>query len=303
MKKISDYLPAMPTEQQEKINNKIQTLLKDPYIYQFMSNYQLSNEVLLRSLSQILAFKEDRDYFLMHGTSKQLPGYEPRLELVHGEISVKYYQTKADFQAQKEKEMKKSAVYIDIPKASRKASFDQLKGNQEKLAVVQEIYTFINQYLQNKEGYHQGIYLYGSYGVGKTYLMGALANELAKHQVKTVFVNIATFIAQLKGEFSQPQNKITQKLDQLKKADVLILDDIGMETMSEWVRDEILGVILQYRMQEELPTFFTSNLSMKALERHLAETRQEQNDLRAKRLMERISYLAKEMTVSGQSLR
>lgn len=44
-------------------------------------------------------------------------------------------------------------------------------------------------------------------------------------------------------------------------AQVLVLDDIGAEQHSPWVRDDVLQVILQYRMQENLPTFFTSNLS------------------------------------------
>ena len=37
---------------------------------------------------------------------------------------------------------------------------------------------------------------------------------------------------------------------------VLILDDIGSEMNTQWVRDEVLGPILQFRMLEELPTFF-----------------------------------------------
>ena len=43
--------------------------------------------------------------------------------------------------------------------------------------------------------------------------------------------------------------------------------------MSAWVRDEILQVILQHRMQENLPTFFTSNFNFEELERHFAASR------------------------------
>ena len=48
-------------------------------------------------------------------------------------------------------------------------------------------------------------------------------------------------------------------MDEIKLAEVLVLDDIGAEQSTPWVRDEILQVILQYRMQEDLPIFFTSN--------------------------------------------
>ena len=32
---------------------------------------------------------------------------------------------------------------------------------------------------------------------------------------------------------------------------MLLLDDIGAETVTEWSRDEVLGTILQYRMEEK----------------------------------------------------
>jgi len=50
----------------------------------------------------------------------------------------------------------------------------------------------------------------------------------------------------------------------------LILDDIGAESISEWVRDEVLGAILQYRMSENLPTCYTSNFDYELLEQYLA---------------------------------
>jgi DNA replication protein len=66
------------------------------------------------------------------------------------------------------------------------------------------------------------------------------------------------------------QNNVLAKVNKVKDAQILMLDDIGADSMSSWIRDEVLGVILQYRMQEKLPTFFSSNFSMKELEQHLA---------------------------------
>lgn len=65
---------------------------------------------------------------------------------------------------------------------------------------------------------------------------------------------------------------VNDKLEAIKKANVLMLDDIGAETMSSWARDEILGTILQFRMLENLPTFFTSNFDLKGLEHHLTHS-------------------------------
>ncbi len=75
-------------------------------------------------------------------------------------------------------------------------------------------------------------------------------------------VHFPTFAVKMKSAISS--NTTDQLRDQVKSAPVLMLDDIGADTLSPWLRDEVLGVILEYRMQEELPTFFSSNLSDRA---------------------------------------
>jgi primosomal protein DnaI len=65
-----------------------------------------------------------------------------------------------------------------------------------------------------------------------------------------------------------------------------------------------LGTILQFRMLENLPTFFTSNFDFKELEHHLTYTqRGEEEKMKAARIMERIKYLAKPVEVLGGNRR
>ena len=96
---------------------------------------------------------------------------------------------------------------------------------------------------------------------------------------------------------------VKEKIDQVKTAQVLILDDIGAEQSSPWMRDEILQVILQHRMQENLPTFFTSNFSFSDLERHFASSKNGDETWQAKRVMERIKFLAQEVRLEGENRR
>ncbi len=142
----------------------------------------------------------------------------------------------------------------------------------------------------------------GDFGVGKTYLLGAIANELFKHDVHTTLMHFPTFAVEMKDSIGQ--NNVLAKVNKIKGADILMLDDIGADTMSSWIRDEVLGVILQYRMQENLPTFFSSNFSMKELEQHLAvNQRGEEEPVKAKRIMERVKYLSREVIVTGENRR
>ncbi len=97
---------------------------------------------------------------------------------------------------------------------------------------------------------------------------------------------------------------MAEKLDAVKRSPILMIDDIGADAMSSWIRDEVFGVILQYRMQEQLPTFFSSNFTMDELEQHLSVTqRGDEEPLKAKRIMERIRYLTKEIEMTGRNRR
>ena len=70
-----------------------------------------------------------------------------------------------------------------------------------------------------------------------------------------------------------------------------MLDDIGAENETPWSRDEILSPLLQYRMEENLQTFFTSNLTLDELEKQLSITSSGIDSLKARRIIERIKQL------------
>ena len=107
----------------------------------------------------------------------------------------------------------------------------------------------------------------------------------------------------LKGIYSEIYHtKDMSVFDKVKKCDLLLIDDIGAETVTSWNRDEVLGTILQYRMQESLPTFFTSNLSLKELEVHLAGNDSE-GKIKARRIIERIKYLTDNITMIAENRR
>ena len=80
-------------------------------------------------------------------------------------------------------------------------------------------------------------------------------------------------------------------LDEIMTSDILLIDDIGAENNSAWARDEVLGTILQYRMDNDLSTFFTSNFTIEELESVLSETSKGTDEIKARRIIERIKYL------------
>ena len=98
--------------------------------------------------------------------------------------------------------------------------------------------------------------------------VAALAHDLSeKRGVSSTLLHYPSFVIDVKNAIGD--GNVKTLVDEIKLSEVLILDDIGAEQSTAWVRDEILQVILQYRMQENLPTFFTSNFDLKIWMKHL----------------------------------
>ena len=96
---------------------------------------------------------------------------------------------------------------------------------------------------------------------------------------------------------------VEEKLDFLKNVDILLIDDIGAENVTSWGRDEILGTILQYRMNNKLSTFFTSNLTLEELEDHLSITKNSEDKVKARRIIERIKQLTDDKELVSKNRR
>jgi primosomal protein DnaI len=148
----------------------------------------------------------------------------------------------------------------------------------------------------------KGLYLTGNFGCGKTYLVSAALNELAKKDHQIAIIYYPEFLRSLKESFGDSET-YNEKFRLVKRTEILLLDDIGAETMTEWSRDEVLGTILQYRMQEGLVTFFTSNLTIKELEEHFSYSTKGIEKVKAQRIIERIKYLTEEMTLISENKR
>ena len=92
-------------------------------------------------------------------------------------------------------------------------------------------------------------------------------------------------------------------INKIKNTPLLFIDDIGAENVTAWSRDEILCTILQYRMDNKLCTFFTSNLNIEDLEKHLSITKEGNEIVKARRITERIKQLTIDMELISKNLR
>lgn len=193
----------------------------------------------------------------------------------------------------------KNGYLFTVSKEVRNAKMkDIYTDDKNRVEIIKWLTSFIKDYKAGKKV--KGLYLNGNFGSGKSYLVSAMINELIKDGYKGALVYYPEFLRSLKASFS---NDFDKQFNYVKNAPLLLLDDIGAENISSWSRDEILGPIMQYRMDENLPTFFTSNLSLDELEIHLSESKDKIDKLKAKRIIERIKYLTDDITLISENRR
>ncbi|MDD4408037.1 MAG: primosomal protein DnaI, partial [Bacilli bacterium] len=235
----------------------------------------------------------------LHECKNKVTGfvYYPKLEnnrLLFDYVACKY----------KKKELKETenikSNFFEVPVEIKKAKMADIhKDDAKRLKIIKWLTNFYNTY--QKDNKLKGLYLCGSFGSGKTYLISALLNELSKKDNDTVIIYYPELLRSLKESFES--NDFSIKINRIKKADLLLLDDIGAETVTPWNRDEILGTILQYRMDNKLATFFTSNLNLKELESHFINNKTPSEAIKARRIIERIKQITEYQELISENRR
>lgn len=197
------------------------------------------------------------------------------------------------FKSQELKKIKESTTALQELETSSLKTIDTSDKNRYKL--IKWVTNFIKEYDYGKN--IKGLYLHGNFGCGKTYILSACFNEMKKRGFRTKIVYLPELLRTIKGDF-EAMNDI---MDELCNIDILLIDDIGAEKVTDWGRDEILGTILQSRMNEHKTTFFTSNFTIKELEEHLSNKGVDK--VKANRIVERIKQLTIDMEMLGANMR
>ena len=304
MKDLQSQLAAYMDKRQlnEKYQKVMHDAVRNPDVLDFVNKHKdvLKADAIEKSASKIYEYVREKKK-ADRGEVGLVPGYVPELLVSNGLIDISYVPSKALIAQEKQSDLAKRVQRINMSKDITAASFERYyvtAGRREALNAAQ---AFVSAFEMSPKIFHQGLYLSGPFGVGKTYLIGAIANTLAQSGYSSLLLHFPTLSVEMKSAIGN--NSVMPKIESIKRAQILMLDDIGADMANAWIRDDVLGVILQYRMQEQLPTFFTSNFSMNELEAYLADTSKGHEPIKASRIMERIRYLTQEIELDGLNRR
>ncbi len=276
---------------------------KNPEFKKFTQSINLNDKILMKytsSLKQCFDEKENcKNCKGIENCKNEVIGcfYEPII--IDGNLNFSHKTCKYKNKILHDIEYIKDGYFFEVSKEVRNAKMkDIYTDDKKRKELVKWVINFIKDYKEGKSC--KGLYLSGNFGSGKSYIVSAMINELIKDGYKGALIYYPEFLRNLKSSFGKD---FEEKFEFAKKADLLLLDDIGAENISSWSRDEILGPIIQYRMDEKLPTFFTSNLSIEELEVHLSESKDKIDKIKAKRIIERIKFITDDLTLISENKR
>ncbi len=282
----SAYASSLKDENFKKLVNTIK--VKDEIAYKYTSKLE-------RTVEELSNCQNCKSLNMCKNKVQGLV-YYPKLEndkLIFNYVACKYMKKYL-----KESEEIKSKFY-EMPFEIKRARMSDIIVDKTRAHVIKWLKKFYDSYKKDQKG--KGLYLYGSFGSGKTYMISALLNELSKEGYNVIVVYYPELLRSLKENFNNED--YGSRIEDIKRCDLLLLDDIGAETVSTWNRDEILGTILQYRMDNAKSTFFTSNLSLEDLENHFIINNKNEEQIKSRRIMERIKQLTENMELVGENKR
>ena len=129
---------------------------------------------------------------------------------------------------------------------------DELKHMQKALKAT-------HSFAERPKGW---LVLMGGYGSGKTHLAAAIANYRAGLGDPPLFVMVPDLLDHLRATFSPNSNvAFDRRFDEIRTAPLLVLDDLGTQSMTPWVREKLYQ-LFNYRYNAELPTVITTSDSL-----------------------------------------
>ncbi len=152
------------------------------------------------------------------------------------------------------KEKQKSLLkYCYLPTKAEDMTFDTFRVNDDNKRALEAARLVAEEKLK-------WLILAAEADHGKTHLAVAIANEWIKKLRPARYIYSPMLFVELRSGFdNQADETYQKKLDQFLKVPLLILDDLGVEKSSPWVKEQI-DLIVDSRLMNKQSLVVTTNL-------------------------------------------
>ncbi len=152
--------------------------------------------------------------------------------------------------------------YFQIPRAFHDVSMKAVKEKNERIG------NFLCEWLRS--GWQSSLFLSGSCGSGKTYTSFALLRAFCEcvPGLWVIYIRSHELDAELLQAIEERQEGTA--LSKYRQVPLLFIDDLGTQRLNERIVRQYYNFI-DHRMNDLMPTVFTSNIPMESLEDKLGE--------------------------------
>lgn len=282
MRRVSDITG---TTRERGIDFSTDPVYNNKLIQEFIKSEKIDDDVFKKH------YKTFYDFYVIYNNPEAF-NIQPILVYNNNNVEIKYEESEQEKVLRESRKINNVVKTAYISKSILSARFSNLyRTSNSKVLLAQEIIERADNYLENKKT--KGIYIYGKSGIGKSFMMGALYNYLKDNGKEPAIIFFPEFIRKLKSQIKD--GSYNELIDNIREQEILIIDDIGSENITDFVRDEVLVPIINHRSDENLLTFFTSNLGKAELSSFLEHTRDSSDKTKATRILRRIFDLTTEV--------
>lgn len=132
---------------------------------------------------------------------------------------------------------------------------------QSALETARHAYNAARDFVRNFDSSFQNLFLYGSTGVGKTFLSHCIARELLKTSHCVLYFSAYDLFERMAETAFARNEKNKADEDLIYDCDLLIIDDLGTELTNSFVSSELFFCINE-RIARRKSTVISTNLSL-----------------------------------------
>ena len=149
----------------------------------------------------------------------------------------------------------------EIPEGEKKSPYDNIVDIRKKA----------EDFVENFDRRPPGLLFTGGYGLGKTYLSNCIAKALLDKGYGVMYVT-AIELFDICSDYMRNRTdaSVSKMYKLLYDSELLIIDDLGTETINSFVQGQFFEVINQ-RLLRKRPTVISTNLSISNLSDRFAE--------------------------------
>ena len=274
---IQDYLPSRQTK---SIDEMLQEALQDDTIKKFVEENNISEETINTFRSTLIIYHQ-----------RKQAGEDLALNFsgaYRGDI-IEVVEIKQPYKPKKRAKLETDLITSSL----RGLYFKDLERDEYNDKLIASFERLVSNYSEIDT--KKGVWVHGNFGRGKTYILGALANELFANYVDVTFISPKTFIDQY---MSLPFADKEAYLKKVAEVEVLIMDDIGQEYATEF-SVKVIYELMAIRYANNRLTFASSNLTIDEYVQSLSKA----NAMDAGRLNERLKHLCTQYKLDGNNRR